>query len=625
MKRDIVIVPSPKKMDVCDEEFCLKQTNIISLPIRDKELVFPIAKRLKELILSETKLELPIYLGGNTDLDGSIVFEYSYSIAAEGYSIEIDEKRIVISYFDAAGAFCAVSTLKQIVLQCGKKIPCLNIYDQPDFINRGILIDISRNKIPTMETLFNFIDFMADIKLNQLQLYTEGFSFAYPSFPKVWENGNPVTGEQIIELVEYCRERFIELVPNQNSFGHMNRWLARKEFKKLAESPSGYINPYGDHESASTLNPMDPASLVLVEQLYNDLLPYFSSDFFNVGLDEPFELGEGKSKEICEKFGTGRIYLDYVLQVYNLVAKQNKTMMFWGDIIIKYPELIKELPRDIIALEWGYEDDHPYDDHCCKYQDAGIPFYVCPGTSSWNSIAGRTDNIKGNLLNAALNGKKYGAIGFLNTDWGDNGHWQYQMVSYIGYVYGAGLSWNIESNINMNINAYLDEFIFMDISQVTTQNILDLGNYYLLENRKVYNHTVIAQVLFSDLHEMKTIEGLDEKTLYNIEEYIKAIYKRLDYAEMHSKEAKLIDGELRNSAKLILHGVKLARLKIILKEQGPEGIVDDVIEEMVDEIDEIMTKHWNLWVARNRLEGLEASLKGMRHLKEQYEQYLSIE
>jgi len=625
VRRDIVIVPSPKKMDFYDDEFCLKQTNIISLPIRDKELVFPIAKRLKELIRSVTKLELPICLGENTEMDQSIVFEYCHSIPVEGYSIEIDENRIAISYFDAAGAFNAVSTIKQIVLQYGKKIPCLFILDQPDFMNRGILIDISRNKIPTMETLFSFIDFMADIKLNQLQLYTEGFSFAYPSFPKAWENGNPVTGEQIIELVYYCRERYIDLVPNQNSLGHMNRWLAKKEFKKLAESPSGYINPYGNHETASTLNPIDPESLELIEKLYNDLLPNFSSDFFNVGLDEPFELGEGKSKEVCDKFGAERIYLDYVLEIYNLVQKQNKTMMFWGDIIIKYPELIKELPRDVLALEWGYEDDHPYDQNCSKYHDAGIPFYVCPGTSSWNSIAGRTDNIYGNLLSAAVNGKKYGAIGFLNTDWGDNGHWQYQMVSYIGYVYGAGLSWNIESNTEMNIGAYLDEFIFMDTSKVTTQIILDLGNYYLLENRKVYNYTVIALVLFSDLHEMKPIEGLDETILNNIEVYIKTIYKRLDYAEMNSKDAKLIDGELRNSARLILHGVKLARLKIILKSQGPSGVSDDIILEMVDEIDEIMTKHWNLWVARNRLEGLEASLKGMRHLKEQYEQYLSIE
>lgn len=625
MIHDIVIIPSPRKVEFDEGEFYLKQEQVISIPIQDKEKVFNIAKRLKEIIKSDTNLELPICLGGKLEAEGLIIFDKSQSIAGEGYSIEINISQIIIKYGDAAGAFHAVSTLKQIIKQSGKKIPCLRIFDEPDFKNRGILIDISRNKIPTMETLFSFIDFMSDIKLNELQLYIEGFSFAYPTFPKVWENGTPITGEQIIELDRYCRERFINLVPNQNSFGHMSRWLARKEFKKLAESPEGYIDTYGVHEPAGTLNPLDPEALELVEKLYNDLLPNFTSNFFNVGCDEPFELGEGKSKAACEEFGTGRVYLEYVLKVYNLVKQQNKTMMFWGDIIIKYPELIKELPKDIVALEWGYEDDHPYDENCRKYKEAGIAFYVCPGTSSWNSIAGRTDNIKANLLSAAINGNNHGAEGFLNTDWGDNGHWQYQPVSYVGYVYGAGLSWNIQNNRNMNIGAYLDEFIFMDKSKVTTQNILDLGNYYLLESRKIFNRTLIAQVLYSDLDEMKPLEGFDESVFTNIETYIKEIYKRLDFAEMHSMDAKLLDGELRNTSRLVLHGAKLARLKLMLKSKEASGLSNELIMNMIIDIEEIMANHRKLWIARNRPGGLEESLKGMRHLKEQYEKYLKPE
>ena len=621
MIQDIVIIPAPKKIEFCNGEFHLKQAQVISIPIQDKETVFAIAKKLKEIIKSDTNLELPVCLGGKTEAEGLIVFDKCQLLSDEGYTIEVNESQIKIKYGDAPGAFHAVSTLKQIIKQCGKKIPCLTISDQPDFKNRGIMIDISRNKIPTMETLFSFVDFMSDIKLNQLQLYIEGFSFAYPTFPKVWGNGTPITGEQMIDLDRYCRERFINLVPNQNSFGHMSHWLARKEFKMLAEAPKGYVDTYGVHEPAGTLNPLDPESLELVEKLYNDLLPNFTSDRFNVGCDEPFELGEGKSKEACEKFGTGRVYLDYLLKVYNLVKQQNKTMMFWGDIIIKYPELIKELPKNIIALEWGYEEDHPYDENCSKYEEAGISFYVCPGTSSWGSISGRTDNMKANLLNAAINGKKHKAEGFLNTDWGDYGHWQYQPASYAGYVYGAGLSWNVQNNKDTDIKAYLDEFVFMDKSKITTQNMLDLGNYYLLENYKIFNHTCLARILYSDLDEMKPLEGLDESVFTNIEAYIKEIYKRLDFAEMHSMDAKLIDGELRNTSRLVLHAAKLAKLKIMLKSKEPSGPSSELIMEMIADIDEIMANHRNLWIARNRPGGLEDSLKGMRHLKEQYEKY----
>lgn len=96
-------------------------------------------------------------------------------------------------------------------------------------------------------------------------------------------------------------------------------------------------------------------------------------------------------------------------------------MMFWCDIIGHYPELVPELPADVTALEWGYEGEHPFHANCKRFRDACIPFYVCPGTSSWSSIAGRTSNMIKNLLNAAVNGLAAGAVGFLNTDWGDNG------------------------------------------------------------------------------------------------------------------------------------------------------------------------------------------------------------
>lgn len=75
-----------------------------------------------------------------------------------------------------------------------------------------------------------------------------------------------------------------------------------------------------------------------------------------------------------------------------------------------------------------------------------IPFYVCPGTSSWNTVVGRTDNAVANLVSAAHHGRENGAVGYLITDWGDNGHWQTLPVSYLGFMAGAGLAWNAEAN-----------------------------------------------------------------------------------------------------------------------------------------------------------------------------------
>ena len=119
----------------------------------------------------------------------------------------------------------------------------------------------------------------------------------------------------------------------------------------LAESPEG----------SNTLCPTDPGSVELLADLYSRLLPNFTSGLFNVGCDETFDLGQGRSKDECRRRGVHRVYLDFLFRVSELVARHGRRMMFWGDIILKDPELIGELPKNAIALNWGYEADHPFE------------------------------------------------------------------------------------------------------------------------------------------------------------------------------------------------------------------------------------------------------------------------
>src|SRR5207342_333696 len=116
--------------------------------------------------------------------------------------------------------------------------------DWPDFAVRGVMLDISRDKVPTMATLYEMVNLFASLKINQLQLYTE-HTFAYSQHEEVWRNASPMTAEEIQFLDQYCKQRFIELVPNQNSFGHMERWLKHEKYRHLAESPDGSVWPDG--------------------------------------------------------------------------------------------------------------------------------------------------------------------------------------------------------------------------------------------------------------------------------------------------------------------------------------------------------------------------------------------
>lgn len=536
----------------------------------------------------------------------------------EEYEITIHNDTVKISG-SPVGIFRAKSTLKQIMEQSEVRIPNLKIHDSPDFPVRGVMLDISRCKIPTMETLYQIIDMLADLKINQLQLYVEGFSFAYKSYPQVWKNNTPVTGEEIEEIDKYCKERYIELVPNQNSFGHMGPWLAREEFRYLAECPDGFEFHGSFIPTPLCLNPLDNRSFELVRTLYDDILPHYTSDKINVGCDETLELGKGKSKDECERIGEGRVYKDFLMKIYENIKARGKTMMFWGDIILSHPELISELPSDLIALNWGYMSTQPTEESCKRFKEAGIPYYTCPGTASWNSIWGQTDQMVKNIDNATRYGHKHGAIGVLNTDWGDNGHWQYQPVSYAGFAYGAAMSWNFRKRPDnyKNLPVYLNKFIFKDENEVMGTLVLEAGLYHNVEQIHQRNITNLVNVLYSPMEETRMLNGTTtEYIALELYRYIDRIMYTLDNARMKCPDARLIYDEYYNSGRILKYACHVAAYKMGyygLLETYPDSAMtkDEYKKVLIGMQDVIEKEHRRLWLARNRAGGLDESLRLM--------------
>ena len=206
------------------------------------------------------------------------------------------------------------------------------------------MLDISRDRVPTMETLKLIVDILARYRYNQLQLYTE-HTFQYEGHEEVWEDSSPMTPREISKLQMYCQVQGIELVPNQNSFGHMERWLVHPKYNSLAKFPKGgAITPWGAIKKfPTTLDPSNPGSIALVEDLFQQLLPHFESEFFNIGCDETFEISDPEE------------YFGFLMKVVEVARRHGKRPMFWGDIILKHPEFIDRLPKDLIALDWGYE------------------------------------------------------------------------------------------------------------------------------------------------------------------------------------------------------------------------------------------------------------------------------
>ncbi len=514
-------------------------------------------------------------------------------LKADGYRLEISPDKILITAHDQPGAFYAQMTLQQIIQQCHSgKLPCVIINDWPDFENRGVMLDVSRDKVPKMETLYKLVDKLAGFKINQFQLYTE-HTFAYKNHETVWKNASPMTPEQIHALDDFCKERFIELVPNQNSFSHIDRWLKHPEYNKLAEVP----------ETPHSLNPEDPDSIKLLSELYAELLPNFSSKQFNVGCDETAQLGQRGSSNAVAKLGKGRVYLNFLKKIHREVEKNGKTMQFWCDIVLKYPELVPELPTNIVGLIWGYEANEPYKERTKIFADAGIPFYVCPGTAAWNSLLGRTDMMMSNVNIAAKYGLQNGAKGLLMTEWGDHGHWQTLPIALPGFAYAAALSWDYEKNKNLDLPLALDTFVFQDKAGITGKVISKLGLTYKTSISLKYLPTpaLLFYYYWKGYDEISKHFGSEyiEKFQLSMDE-IDVLIAELDNAKMKCDDADLIIEELKINAALAKHAYKLGIAWLETKAPKVADIPYEKRKILAHDLEKIIPEYRKIWLKRNR-------------------------
>lgn len=534
---------------------------------------------------------------------------------AEAYSLIIETDKIIIKSASEDGCYYAVQTLRQLISQSGDgRLKCCTIEDQPDFPVRMAHLDVSRNRVPKMAELKAFIDRLASWKYNQLQLYFE-HTFAYEGHEAVWRDASPFTAAEMREVNAYCAERCIELVPNQNSFGHMERWLMHENYRDIAESPDGFTDSWGIfREHSSTLAPANPGTIPFLSGLYDELLPCFDSDYLNVGGDEPWELGKGRTKELCEEIGLDRVYLNFLLKLRALAAEKGKRIQIYGDIIMKYPHLIKELPEDLVLINWGYEAAHPFNEECERIAASRIPFYVCCGVSSWNSIAGRWSNTAGNIRNGAENALRFGAEGFAVSEWGDNGHWQQSVAGLPGFLYGAAAAWNAGALDEFDAEELMSVYLF-DGSRETAAAAMKLQNLWECSGVVLHNASLPAVIL------------LDPTYPYYREDFRK--FRDYDFTmelqlvdEAVSLLADLPDSrykaELCFTAALLRHGCNLGRLQF-----ATEGLTIDEIplserKFLAGELEPLISEFSHLWLLYSREGGLQENLGRFGALMEKY-------
>ncbi len=565
-----------------------------------------------------------------------LAIDPALALPAEGFTLEITARGIALEARDRRGLNWGAGLLAQIVRQRGRTLPLLHARDWPDFPVRGYMLDVSRDRVPTMATLFEILDLLEELRLNELQLYTE-HSFAYAAHERVWRDASPLTPAEIRILDTACTERGIELVPNQNSFGHMERWLRHPEYRALAELESGSHETSRGSRPAACLAPT-PQSVAFVRSLHAELLPNFASRSLNIGCDETFELGRGRSREACEIRGKGRVYLDYLLELLRGLHADGRTAQFWGDIVVQHPDLIAELPRErTVALAWGYEA--PRDPATLEasmrerlagagvdlegqrgfatlagpYARAGVPFRVCPGSSSWLSLLGRLPNAIGNLRDAVEMGLGSGAEGVLITDWGDMGHLQPPVVSLPALAYGAAVSWCLASQSELDLTRALDLLLLRDGRAVMGSALVRLGELGSESGLEAMNSSPLAMALFTPLGRAPAFAWgeTSRPRLEAIADELRARIDALEGARPSGFGGEICARELRQAAALARHGA--LRLMHATSGGGPSKA------ELASDLENLIEEQAACWRERSREGGLRDSLVRLRTALAEYD------
>jgi len=535
----------------------------------------------------------------------------------DAYRLEVCDGAVTsVRSAQPPGRYYADATMDQLRHLFGDAIPDLVIVDWPDIDTRGVMLDVSRKKAPTLETLELMITRLAAMKINHVELYLEAM-FAHPGHESVWKDRCAYSAADVEQLHRHATRHHVELLGQQNSLGHMEHWLADPRFAHLAVLPGGYTAPgsSGDsgHEPPACLDPSNPESFDLAAELVSNVALAFECPRVHVGLDEPIDMNTAVWDAIFDVPGAEapwagvdngdfcvplpperRVqYMDWVRRLRVLSALDGREMLMWADVMAPHPELIDQLPDGVTLVEWGYEASHPFDARCGRIAAAGRPFWVAPGTSGWSSISGRIPNMVANVRASVEAAATHGAAGMLVTSWGTHP----DAINWPGFLAGAAASWN--RSHGPQLAASLDLAVGAEPDSGLGEAWCSIGTVHDLVSPSTPESGTISELFRSSgmAGIGLALGGMTDAMLCEVDAELERALGVIRAANGAAPDFELIRAELDWSTRCLRWGVGMARHRL----SWPTA---PAVAWLREEHNHLVTEHERIWTARNRPCGL---------------------
>ena len=457
----------------------------------------------------------------------------------------------------------------------------MTITDWPNFAIRAWQDDISRGPIVSMEYLKRLIPQMAECKLNAFSLYTE-HTFKTKCHPDIAPS-DAFTAEEIKELEEFCKPYHIQIIGNQQCFGHFEEILCNPFYSDLADTKWN-------------LNPAKEETYNFLEDHLKEVAKAYKSPYFNINCDETESLGQGYAKAYVDSIGSETVYYQHINRVNRMLRPYRKRVMMWGDIADQHPEILEHLDKDIFLIAWSYVGIDDFNNFLKPYVNSGHKFFVAPGVSLSERVWPKHYEFEPNITNLCRDGYKNGALGVINTCWDDFGESLINSALY-GLALGAEHSWNpLKTNDKRQIEERFCVHFFGCTSTEPLNNLHalsrltqydEIGKYAALEesvmafypalvedtvlkiNEKVYEDLVaLEQKLENDKNLVKRNASVFDNAQYAIHRMRWCAERNIVRWQLHRAYDDPTEANILNSKKAIpqltakLHSLKMEYIKV---------------------------------------------------------------
>lgn len=491
------------------------------------------------------------------------------------------------------------------------------------FEQLGIMVDCSRNAVPTVETVKKLIRIMALLGYRSLQLYTED-TYEIPSQPYFGYLRGRYSSEELKELDAYADELGIELVPCIQTLAHLERIFRWKCYDEV-------------RDFGNILLCDEEKTYELIEAMFSAVRGCFKSKRINIGMDEAHMLGLGRYLDIHGFTDRTQIMIKHLIRVIEIAEKYGFKPIMWSDMFFRLAnggayysdknnvssETVGELAKRVELIYWDYysPDRLHYERNMEAHKKLGTKTWFAAGAWKWIGFTpdnAHSINTSGAGIEACLNKEVKNVI---LTAWGDNGGEASLFSVLPTFAYFAGKAYGFSEEYVHNSFISLTGIQFEDFMHIDNANFIggaEVGDYnpnkYLFYNDP-----------FLGIFDRRVCEQGKEDIERFLEKYGSLEFGRYNYIFETQKALLRV-----LSVKYDL-GVRTRRYYKLGNKSGLKGLIAEY-NELCANINEFYRAFLKQWETENKPFGFETQdirigglLKRAEHCREQLERYLAGE